>query len=379
MASRASARVAWEIGRTFAAPAARISVGAGGVVAPPLADGSQEALQGGDQAALHLHVAHLPLAVAGLEFLHLRPVVVEDLVVTEDHVVGRVGVRRDVRPDADRVGEHLHDLAGHLLRRVAEEDGVAQGFAHLGPAVDPGQGGHVADEGLGLREDLPSVKGVEAPRDLPAQFDVGLLVLPHRDDLGLHVEDIGRLEDGVEHQPQRRVLDLLIPDHVLKGRDALDPRQGDQHGEQQGQFADLRDVGLQVDGGLLGVDAHRQVIQDDLSDVFAGGQDVRLLRLGGQGVVVGDEQEDLVFVLQPHPVGQGAHVVAQVQGPRGPISGQHPFFGPHGAPPLAPDPETTGPVPKGTGPVRARGATLLGHDPLRGGRPHSFARAPPTP
>ena len=75
----------------------------------------------------------------------------------------------------------------------------------------------------------------------------------------------------------------------------------------------LRDVALHEEHGLLRVEAGGEVVEDDFAGVRrdVGGVGV----VGGQGVPVGDEEVALVLaaVLQLDPVGEGAHVVAEVQ------------------------------------------------------------------
>ena len=61
----------------------------------------------------------------------------------------------------------------------------------------------------------------------------------------------------------------------------------------------------------FGVEARAEKVQRHFERI---GRDLRGVRVvGGQGVQVGDEEVALVLVLEPDPVGQGAHVVAEVE------------------------------------------------------------------
>ena len=75
----------------------------------------------------------------------------------------------------------------------------------------------------------------------------------------------------------------------------------------------LGHVALDEDGGFLGIEPGGQVIESDVDgfQLEAAGVGV----VGGQGVPVGDKEVALVLggVLQLDPVGQCAHVVAQMQ------------------------------------------------------------------
>jgi hypothetical protein len=86
----------------------------------------------------------------------------------------------------------------------------------------------------------------------------------------------------------------------------------------------LLDPGLDEEGALLRREADTQPIEQDL--VGEASDAAGALVVAGQGVPVRDEKEALVFILQAHPVGEGAVVVSQVQRPRGPHAAQQPFF-----------------------------------------------------
>src|SRR2546426_7802469 len=76
---------------------------------PALPDRSEEPLERREEAALHLHVRHLSLAVARLEVVYLVFVGIEGVVVDEDRVP--LNAARAVRAHAVGSGVHAHHLA----------------------------------------------------------------------------------------------------------------------------------------------------------------------------------------------------------------------------------------------------------------------------
>src|SRR5215472_12167822 len=81
------------------------------------------------------------------------------------------------------------------------------------------------------------------------------------------------------------------------------------------KFCMLRNVRLHEDGALLRIESGREKVQSDLKDVLfelAG-----ICVIGRQRMVVSDEEIALILVLQLHPVIKRAHIVAEVQFPRG--------------------------------------------------------------
>ena len=73
----------------------------------------------------------------------------------------------------------------------------------------------------------------------------------------------------------------------------------------------LLHLALHKDRASFGIEAGGKKIQRHFKRIR---RDVRRVRVvGGQRVQIGDEEVALVLVLQLDPVGQGAHVVAQMQ------------------------------------------------------------------
>ena len=79
--------------------------------------------------------------------------------------------------------------------------------------------------------------------------------------------------------------------------------------------------GLDPEKCTMFIQSGRQPIQPDLDDALPHPRRVGIVRR--QRVPVSDEEEAVVFVLQPDPVLQCAHVVAQVQLARRPHPAQH--------------------------------------------------------
>ncbi len=101
--------------------------------------------------------------------------------------------------------------------------------------------------------------------------------------------------------------------HLLVAGDALEPAEGRDHAQKQRQFGVLRDAALLEKDGLLRVEAGSKVVKHDFAAVRLDIRGVGVVRC--KGVPVGDEEIALVLaaVLQLDPVGEGSHVVAQVQ------------------------------------------------------------------
>ncbi len=151
-------------------------------------------------------------------------------------------------------------------------------------------------------------------------FQVRRLVLADRHQVASHDQDVGGLEDRVAEQAVGGRFELKVTDDLFERRHALEARHRDEHAEEQVQLAGFGDERLEVDGAALGVHPDAQVIQDQLADVLA---DVaRVVEAGGQGVVVGDDEEAVVLIDQPHPIGERPDVVSQVELPGRPVAGQ---------------------------------------------------------
>ncbi len=70
-------------------------------------------------------------------------------------------------------------------------------------------------------------------------------------------------------------------------------------------------LALHEDSAAVRVEARAQEVERHLKRIRGELRGVRVV--SGQRMQVGDEEVALELVLQPDPVGQGAHVVAQVE------------------------------------------------------------------
>ena len=143
----------------------------------------------------------------------------------------------------------------HFLRiafgLVEDLDRVLVALGHL-PAVEPRHHGHsLEDVGLGQPEDrlALAVDVVEPLGDVARDLQVLLLVLAHRDDVGVVEQDVGRLEHRVGEQAvlggDPLGLLVLVADALLQPAHRGDARQ------EPGQLGRLGHVRLDEEGCLL--------------------------------------------------------------------------------------------------------------------------------
>ncbi len=284
-----------------------------------------------------------------------------------------VGVAGVGAADALRVGDHGLELGADDVFGVGEQDGVVVAFGHLA-SVGAGELGGWGEQDFRLGEDgldevgrfelglvgclseflgaevgfvglsgdlaglgfdsfeLPGcglwaegeatgVEGVEAAGDLAGDFDVGGLILADGDEGGLVGEDIGGLEEGIAEEAvggKIFLFELLLL--ILVGGNALKPGDRGDHAEEGVQLKVSGDVGLDEDGAEVGVESGGEEVEGDLADVVFEGGGVGVV--GGEGVVVGDEEVTLVLVLELDPVVEGSHVVTEVESSGGAHAGE---------------------------------------------------------
>ena len=157
---------------------------------------------------------------------------------------------------------------------------------------------------------------IEAPRHLAGQFDMGHLVLADRDLVGSVDENVGALQQRITEKtvggeipfPQLLLL-------VLVARHPFQPAERRHHGKQQMQFGMLRNMRLDEQLGITGVDAGSQPVDHHVPDALR--DNVRLLVVRGERVPVGHEEEAVELMLQPDPVLENTVVVTEVQTPGG--------------------------------------------------------------
>ncbi len=124
-----------------------------------------------------------------------------------------------------------------------------------------------------------------------------------------------------EESVGRQVLVGEVLLHLLVAGHALQPAQRRAHAQKQRQLGVLQHAALQKQHALCRVEPGRQVVQHHLDRIGRDLAGVGVVR--GQRVPVGDEEVAIVLVLQLDPVGQRAHVVAQVQFSRGAHAAEH--------------------------------------------------------
>ena len=126
--------------------------------------------------------------------------------------------------------------------------------------------------------------------DLAGQFNVGNLVLAHRDKTGPVHQDVGTLQYRVSEETkgsQVTVLELFLL--ILVAWHAFEPAQWCNHrqqGKQLGMFGDAR---LHEQCRIARIDARRKPVDDHVARAF--GNYRRIFVIGGQRVPVGDEEK----------------------------------------------------------------------------------------
>ena len=167
---------------------------------------------------------------------------------------------------------------------------------------------------------LTAIEVIETARDLAREFNVGHLVVAHRNLVGAIDQDVGGLQQRIaEKAVGRQILVRQLFLLVLVGRHTLQPAQRRHHRQQQVQFGVLGYLGLDEDGRLRGIDTRRQPVDDHLVSVVGDG--ARLVVGRGQRMPVGDEEQAGIFMLELDPVGEHAVVVAEVEAPGGAHAG----------------------------------------------------------
>jgi len=151
------------------------------------------------------------------------------------------------------------------------------------------------------------------------------LVLADRDEFPLVEDDVGGLEHRVAQESvgvQLLFGQLLLL--FLERRDALEPGQGRDHGQQEMELGMLLDGGLDEEDALVRIEPQAEKVAGHVERVAADGLRVRVF--GTQGVPVHDRIETAVFVLEPDPVAEGAGVVSEMGRPRGPDPAEDGFL-----------------------------------------------------
>ncbi len=217
----------------------------------------------------------------------------------------------------DELGVIGHGDTGHV-RRVR--------LAHFGRAVTerhhPCRGAE--DQRLDDREEIDAEIVVELLCDVADQFKVLFLVFADghvgafvQQDVGGHQVRVGIEADGGVF--------LVLAGLFLELGHAVEPPQAGHAIEDPGQLRVAGHLALVEDDVALGVDAGGQHRGGDVPGV--GFQLFRVLP-DGDGVQVDDAEQAFVIVLQPHPVANGAQVIAEMQITRRLHAGKNTLHGP---------------------------------------------------
>ena len=204
-----------------------------------------------------------------------------------------------------------HDLFAGGLLFAKDFNGVAVALAHL-LAVDAGdEGGFFADLGFGNHEGL-AILFIELDGDVTGHFHVLLLVLAHRDDVGIVEQNVSRHEHGIGKETV--IHGNALGGLVFEGVPLFQQAHGGECGEEPGEFGDFGDIRLAEENGFLGIEAAGEEIQSDIPGILAplGG-----VEEGGHGMVIGDEVQRLALVLQLNGRPHHPEIVSEVQGAAG--------------------------------------------------------------
>jgi hypothetical protein len=123
---------------------------------------------------------------------------------------------------------------------IGEIDRIAHGLAHFALSVRADEQRNITDDCFGFREYF-AIEIVELTRHLTREFDVGLVVASHRDNLRAREQNIHGLEDGIAKQAKRHGIDVGIACHVFESGHAFQARHSDQHLKEQVQLIGFRE------------------------------------------------------------------------------------------------------------------------------------------
>ena len=163
---------------------------------------------------------------------------------------------------------------------------------------------------------------VETADDLVGLLDHRRLILADRDDGGLERGNVRRLRGRVAQEARRDIAaEAAAVDLVLDRRVALESGDGHEVQIEHRQLGQRGQGGLHADRGRGRVDPDGKVVGRDLQDVRRTRS--RLVRVVGQRLGVGEQQELAVAVLERHAVAQRADIVPEVQRAGGAVAGQN--------------------------------------------------------
>ena len=228
-----------------------------------------------------------------------------------------------------RIGVHGHNFLSDILRFIGKINAVAQGFTHLGFAVNAGQ----TQAGIVLRQhdvrvnQCFAVHGVKLVHDFLTLLQHRQLVLAYRHYGRTEGGDICSLADRIAEEAGRNACFKITHfDFILNGRVTLQTGYSDQVHIVEGQLGQLRHHGLNEKGRFSRIKAAGQIIQRYLDDVLT-----YLFRM--LSVVckrLGISNHDIYFIictriLQLYTLAQRAYIVAYMQTSGRTVAGQDNF------------------------------------------------------
>ena len=167
-----------------------------------------------------------------------------------------------------------------------------------------------------------AIDAVKPLGNIPADLHVLLLVLAHRDKIGLVKEDISRHKGRVGEQTGVDIV-LVLGGFVLELSHTAELAEHGVAVQHPAQLGVGRDVGLDKNGALLRVQTAGNIVGQQCEHPAA--QLGRLLA-DCDGVQIGQEKVAVKFLNHLGPVAQRPQVVAQVKLPAGLDAGEHYFF-----------------------------------------------------
>ena len=224
---------------------------------------------------------------------------------------GLSGPPRDLGP---RIGDRAPDLPADDVRRVHDGDVAVLrpgALAHLLRRVVQAHDARAAvtDDRLGHDERL--AEGVvEALGDVARELDVLLLVLAHRDGVGLVQQDVRRHEHRVVEEADRDALALGAGRLVLELRHPAQLAHVRDRVEDPHELAVRGHVALHEDDRALGIDAAGE---EQIDEVDRVAPQLCAHLPHGDRVQVDGAIHAIVGLLHGDPVLDGAEVVAQMQ------------------------------------------------------------------
>ena len=232
-----------------------------GAFLPRVAEPSDHGL---GQPRFHLAVADPAFAISPLDFRELAAGGKQPVQVEERASVGVLGSL-----DGRAVGDDLLDLFLDGRRVVEDVDRVVVALGHLAAVQARDHRHRLENVRLGQPEHVfpAAVDPVEPLGDVASDFEVLLLVLAHRHQVGVVEQDVGGLKNRVGEKPVlggQALLNLVLVAHAF-----FQPAHRRHGREQPRQLGRLRDVRLNEQGRLLRVEAQRQHRDDHVERVLA--------------------------------------------------------------------------------------------------------------